>query len=120
MLCYQCEQTYQGTGCAKHGVCGKAPAVSDLQDLLVYISKGVSMYAHRARKLGVVNKEIDVFISEALFSTVTNVNFDEARLRNLILRAVQLRSTARQLYTDAARTQGVEVATLSGPAVWQP
>lgn len=64
MFCYQCEQTARGSGCDKYGVCGKDPVVADLQDLLVYISEGISMYAHRARKLGVVDKEIDTFVSE--------------------------------------------------------
>ncbi|MDN5368086.1 MAG: hydroxylamine reductase, partial [Thermovirga sp.] len=49
MFCYQCEQTAKGAGCTVAGVCGKSPAVSDMQDLLVHITKGISMYAHRAR-----------------------------------------------------------------------
>ena len=66
MFCYQCEQAAQGTGCSKIGVCGKEPDVAKLQDLLVYAAKGISMYANRARKLGAQDKEVDVFVVEAL------------------------------------------------------
>ena len=52
MFCYQCEQTYRGTGCTKLGVCGKDETTATLQDLLVYATKGISMFAHRAAQLG--------------------------------------------------------------------
>lgn len=61
MFCYQCEQTAKGSGCTVRGVCGKDPETAVLQDLLVYVAKGLSMYAHRARELGVRDREIDVF-----------------------------------------------------------
>ncbi|MCJ7822972.1 MAG: hypothetical protein MUQ26_07865, partial [Armatimonadetes bacterium] len=53
MFCYQCEQTAKGTGCTVRGVCGKDPQTAALQDLLVYALKGLAMYAHRGRELGV-------------------------------------------------------------------
>ena len=61
MFCYQCEQTAKGTGCTVRGVCGKDAETAVLQDLLVHATKGISMYAHRARELGVVDREIDIF-----------------------------------------------------------
>ena len=70
MFCYQCEQTSKGTGCTVAGVCGKDPATAVLQDLTVYAAKGLSMYAHRARRLGAKDPEIDRFVLEALFTTV--------------------------------------------------
>ena len=76
MFCYQCEQTSQGTGCNTMGVCGKGPECAALQDLMVHICKGISMYAHRARKLGAKDAYIDTKVMEALFMTLTNVNFD--------------------------------------------
>ena len=76
MYCYQCEQTAKGVACTKAGVCGKDPETAALQDILVHVAKGVSMYAHRARELGAADREADVFVIEALFTTVTNVNFD--------------------------------------------
>ena len=81
MFCYQCEQTAKGTGCAIFGVCGKDPNTATLQDLLVYALKDVSRYANRARQLGSTDKTVNVFTVKALFSTLTNVNFDPARFR---------------------------------------
>ena len=84
MFCYQCEQTAKGTGCNVMGVCGKSAEVSDLQDLLIHAAKGISMYAHRARLLGAADRGIDRFVVEALFTTVTNVNFDNIRMAEII------------------------------------
>ena len=120
MFCYQCEQTAKGTGCTTRGVCGKDPETAALQDLLLYATKGLSMYAHRARELGVRDREIDIFTIEALFSTVTNVNFDPERLRGLLVRAVELRDTAKRLYEDACKEAGRTPETLTGPAAWTP
>lgn len=92
MFCYQCEQTSQGTGCTKIGVCGKQPDVAGLQDLLVYALKGLSQYAVAARKKGIVDDEVNAFTVKALFSTLTNVDFDSDRFVELINKCVELRS----------------------------
>ena len=76
MFCYQCEQTMQSKGCTKGGVCGKQPEVAALQDLLVYALKGLSQYAVKARENGIVDNEVNSFTVKALFSTLTNVDFD--------------------------------------------
>ena len=81
MFCYQCEQASKGTGCITAGVCDKTPETAALQDLIIHAVKGISMYAHRAAVLGARSRDIDVFVTEALFATVTNVNFDPTRLR---------------------------------------
>lgn len=120
MFCYQCEQTAQGTGCTARGVCGKSPEVADLQDLLIHLTKGISMYAHRARELGKKDHDIDVFVIEALFTTITNVNFDEARMETWIRRAAQVRDRARELYAEACREAGKTPESLSGPAAFVP
>ena len=120
MFCYQCEQTMKGTGCTVRGVCGKDAETATLQDLLVYATKGISMYAHRARQLGVKDREVDVFAIEVLFSTVTNVNFDPERLRDLLNKAAELRDKAKSLYEDACRKTGGTLVTLTGPAAWMP
>ena len=107
MFCYQCEQTKDGTGCTTFGVCGKDPISAALQDLLVHATKGVSMYAHRARQSGARDAEVDRFVVEALFTTVTNVNFDPDRLEALVRRAATMRDRARDLAhqgCSAART----------------
>jgi hydroxylamine reductase len=91
MYCYQCEQTTKGTGCTVMGVCGKDPATAALQDLLVEAAKGISMYAFRAAQLGARDREVDVAVIEALFATVTNVDFDPKRLQQHLLQAAQVR-----------------------------
>ncbi|MCE5336189.1 MAG: hydroxylamine reductase [Desulfobacteraceae bacterium] len=91
MFCYQCEQTAKGEGCTKIGVCGKQPEVAALQDLLVHALQGLSLFAVEARKHGIVDREINVFTCESLFSTLTNVNFDQKYFMEVIPKAVQLR-----------------------------
>ncbi|MFA4948716.1 MAG: hydroxylamine reductase [Candidatus Krumholzibacteriia bacterium] len=120
MFCYQCEQTTKGTGCVTTGVCGKDPITAALQDLLLYQAKGISMYAHRAARLGGRDREIDVFTIEALFSTVTNVNFNPENLKTLIDRAAATRNRARKLYENACATSGKTPEALGGPAALQP
>ena len=120
MFCYQCEQTAGGTGCTAMGVCGKDPRTAALQDLLIHAAKGISMYAHRARDLGAGDREMDVFTVEALFSTVTNVNFDPRRLEELVRRAGRLRGKAERLYQEACRKKAQQPEPLAGPAAWQP
>ncbi|MGQ9732927.1 MAG: hydroxylamine reductase [Candidatus Zipacnadales bacterium] len=120
MFCYQCEQTAQGVGCTKSGVCGKDPQTAALQDLLVHALKGLGQYAHRARKYGVVDHEADVFTLKALFSTLTNVNFDPQRFEGYLARVVQLRNRVQDLYEQAATAAGATAETLTGPATWQP
>ena len=91
MFCFQCEQTARGEGCTKVGVCGKQPEVAALQDLLVYSIKGLSSAAAEGRKVGVVDPEINRFTCEALFSTLTNVDFDPDRFVALIRKSVSHR-----------------------------
>ena len=120
MYCYQCEQTKDGTGCTEFGVCGKDPVTAGLQDLLLYATKGIGMYGHRARQFDASDPRIDRFTIEALFTTITNVNFDPERLDALLARAIETRGKARALYERAVREAGREPETLGGPATWQP
>lgn len=75
MFCIQCEQT-PADGCTDRGVCGKEPEIHDLQELLVYGVKGVSAYASHARDMGYQDPKVDGIVHDALYSTLTNVNFD--------------------------------------------
>jgi len=120
MFCYQCEQTAKGTGCTVQGVCTKAPETAALQDLLVHAAKGLAMYAHRARKLGVRDHAADTILTEALFSTLTNVNFDDERLCELIQTTAALRDEVRGLYEQACQKAGRAPERLGGPAAWTP
>ena len=120
MFCYQCEQTAKGTGCDAFGVCGKDPKTAALQDLLVHLTKGVSMYARRAGALGAQDAAVDKFVIESLFTTITNVNFDPVRLEQILREGVAVRNTAKALYEAAALKAGTAPEKLTGPAVWQP
>jgi hydroxylamine reductase len=120
MFCYQCEQTWAGRGCDKLGVCGKDAATATLQDLLVHAAKGISQYAHRAARLGARDRNVDIFVIEALFTTGTNVNFDPARIQGMLQKAVTVREQARGLYEEVCRISGREPENISGPAQWIP
>lgn len=120
MFCYQCEQTAKGTGCTVQGVCGKDETTAALQDLLIHTAKGISMYAHRAGQLGARDREIDVFVIEALFVTVTNVDFDPQRLGRHLGQAAETLDKAKSIYEAACAKAGKTPETLPGPAAWQP
>lgn len=85
MFCNQCEQTQGGRGCTDVGVCGKDEDVQSLQELLLYGLKGMAAYANHARRLGKVDDNVSAFIEEALFATMTNVNFDLESLFEMVL-----------------------------------
>lgn len=120
MFCYQCEQTSKGTGCTEFGACGKDPETSALQDLLVYAAEGISQYAHRARQLGVSDRDADVFVVEALFTTVTNVNFDVKRLEAMIRKAYNVKDSLRKEYEAVCKGKGIPCEKVNGPAMWKP
>jgi hydroxylamine reductase len=117
MFCYQCEQTAKGIACTTAGVCGKTPEVAALQDLLVYALQGLSLYAVEGRKVGVTDPEVNHFTIEALFSTLTNVNFDPERFAEFIRRAVELREALEaKVRAAGGRTDFEEAATRFTPA----
>lgn len=101
MFCYQCEQTAKGTGCTIAGVCGKQPDVAVLQDLLVYTLKGIAYWADLARGLGARDEEIDRFMIDALFTTVTNVDFDPDAVAGFVAEGVRQRDRAKALFDRA-------------------
>jgi hydroxylamine reductase len=106
MFCFQCEQTAFGTGCTKQGVCGKDATTATLQDLLVATAKHLGRCAHSAGKLGVRDRELDHYLLEALFTTVTNVNFDPRRVEAVIRKAPPLRDRLAARYAEAAKKAG--------------
>jgi hydroxylamine reductase len=116
MFCFQCEQTAKGEGCTKIGVCGKKPEVAALQDLLIYVVKGLSLVAVAGRKAGIRDQEIDHFACEAIFSTLTNVDFDPGRFVELIRKTVNLRDELKAKVAAA----GGNVDFPEGPANFTP
>ncbi|MCX8150638.1 MAG: hydroxylamine reductase [Candidatus Bathyarchaeota archaeon] len=112
MFCWQCEQTAKGTGCTTFGICGKSPEVSNLQDLLIYLLRGISQLAVEGRKVGVKDEKTDVFITEATFATLTNVNFDsEDIVERYIRKAIELREILK------AKVEAAGGSVDFGPAV---
>ncbi|MHC1598398.1 MAG: hydroxylamine reductase [Candidatus Methanofastidiosia archaeon] len=96
MFCYQCEETAKGKGCTVSGVCGKKGDVADLQDKLIYMLKGISYYAAEARKENMEDEEVNKFIMDSIFATITNTNFDAKYFEAMIDKAFELRDNIRK------------------------
>ncbi len=115
MFCYQCQETAHGTGCTKIGVCGKKEDVANLQDLLVYISKGISLLAEEGKKLNIHDERNDKFVFEAMFVTITNANFDRQAIVRKIREGVELRDA----FAASLITKGVHLPdSLHDAATW--
>jgi len=112
MFCFQCQETAKNQGCTIRGVCGKSPEVANLQDLLIWLLKGISFYGVRGRKQGISDPEADLFVAQALFATITNVNFDPQRIAALVHRAIDLRERLK------AQVEAAE--PLPEMATWAP
>ncbi|MFW6020201.1 MAG: hydroxylamine reductase [Bacteroidales bacterium] len=95
MFCFQCQEAAKNEACTIKGVCGKEERTSDMQDLLVFALKGLSFYAHEARKNNIEKDEINNFIFRALFTTITNTNFDDDAIIDYIKDAVQHKLTLK-------------------------
>ena len=100
MFCYQCQETAKGTGCTVRGVCGKTSDVANLQDLLLFILKGIAHYRVQLRALDAVDHSADRFILDGLFMTITNANFDKQRFVEKIKEAIKLREQLKQTFLD--------------------
>jgi len=98
MFCYQCQEASKNTGCTISGVCGKTPDVANLQDLLLFLCKGISHYSVRLREMGEENAEVNKFVTDSLFMTITNANFDRDRFITRVNQAIDLRDSLRALY----------------------
>ena len=109
MFCYQCEQAAGGTGCTKTGVCGKTPEAAALQDLIIYGLKGMAFWANLARQEGQSDSTIDLHLLEALFTTVTNVNFDPDNLEKVVLKTVKMRDQARYFFEKTPGSLPVQI-----------
>lgn len=110
MFCYQCEQTANGKGCTKQGVCGKTPEVANLQDLLIFQLKGISCYGDILLKKGMrPEKRVVSFVENFLFTTLTNVNFDPEVHVKLLQEAQKIKDELRQ-QTGGTGTENIYMA----------
>jgi hydroxylamine reductase len=116
MFCFQCEQTAKGQVCDKVGVCGKQPDTAALQDLLMYALKGLSHVVLKGRAAGIRDTDLDHFTCEAIFSTLTNVNFDSDRFVSLVNETVSRRESLKKEIAAA----GGDAQFPEGPAAFTP
>lgn len=115
MFCYQCQEAAGGSGCTKVGVCGKTSNVANLQDLLLFVLKGVAYYNSIARKNGLNDPSTDKVIFDGLFSTITNANFDQEVFMDKIEAALELRNAIKNSLVE----KGIEISSnLHDSATW--
>ena len=100
MFCYQCEETMNGEGCTKNGVCGKKGKVADLQDDLIYVLKSIAFYNQKAREANISENSTDDFMLDALFSTITNTDFRESGIQERIDRGFSIQDEIKQKLLD--------------------
>ena len=110
MFCYQCQETAGNTGCKIRGVCGKQESTAKLQDLLIYNLKGIGIYGEELYKKGKLDNETGRFVMEALFATITNANFDDKRIKELVRKALAVK---KELSAKAELT-----GELHSSAIW--
>ena len=122
MFCYQCQETAKNEGCTVKGVCGKNEDVANLQDVLIYVLKGISVFAEKAKELDVEYQKARDFIVDGMFSTITNVNFDEKRFEEFITEGLELRDEYRDKFEKAYKDKHGQKfdGTLPEMATWNP
>jgi len=101
MFCFQCQETAKNTGCTVKGVCGKPEETANLQDLLIYVLRGVSVYGEKAKELGILDKKTGLFIAQGLFTTITNANWDNERFISLIKEGLKVREELKAKFLTA-------------------
>lgn len=116
MFCYQCQETAQGKGCTVIGVCGKTAKTAKLQDLLIYTTKGVALYSSILRKEGKVSQEINRYLINSLFITITNANFDDNAIIEEIKKGIKIR---KELELSLNEENKKEVEKFSHLVNWQ-
>jgi hydroxylamine reductase len=115
MFCFQCQETAKGTGCTISGVCGKTEKVANMQDLLVFVAKGISFYSTRLREHGIENDFANKFIVDSLFMTITNANFDHERFVVRVREGLKLRE---ELKASLIKAGGKIPAALHESVTW--
>ncbi len=112
MFCYQCQEAARNTGCTIAGVCGKKDDLANMMDLLMYVTKGVSVFAVKAREAGIETPKANKFVFEALFNTITNANFDKAAIIAKIKEGFDVREELKgKLDAAGVKTEGLHPST---------
>ncbi len=105
MFCFQCQETAKNSGCTVRGVCGKPDTTANLQDLLIYVLKGIAVWGKKADELGVLERSDGLFVAQGLFATITNANWDDDRFVKLIGEAIEIRDAVRERFITAYRAK---------------
>ncbi|GAB6113120.1 hydroxylamine reductase [Desulfomicrobium salsuginis] len=124
MFCFQCQETAKNTGCTIKGVCGKPEETANLQDLLIFVLRGIAVYGERLKELGQPDRSNDDFVLQGLFATITNANWDDARFTAMIQEGLARRDKLKSSFLAAYKAKNgkefseslPEVATWSAPA----
>jgi len=115
MFCFQCQEAAKNTGCTIKGVCGKTDEVARMQDLLIYVTKGISIYAQLAKEKGIKSEDVNHFVMDALFTTITNANFDYYAIVSKVKKGLILKEKIKNEYLAAG---GVLHENLHSSATW--
>ena len=120
MFCYQCQEAAKNEGCTVKGMCGKSEETANLQDLLIYALRGIAVYAEKAKELGISDRQDGLFVGQALFNTITNANFDDGRIIQLINEALSRREALKEKFLAAYREKNGQdfTETLHHSASW--
>ncbi|TYT74040.1 hydroxylamine reductase [Desulfobotulus mexicanus] len=124
MFCFQCQETMKNTGCTVKGFCGKPEETASLQDLLIFVMKGISVYGEKLKEMGAADRSHDNFIMKGLFATITNANWDNARFSSMIEEGLRRRESLAVKFRDLYREKNgkdcaeslPEAATWTAPA----
>lgn len=110
MFCFQCQETAGCKGCTRVGVCGKTSQTAGLQDLLIYVTKGLSEVTTKLRKAGIeVTADVNSLVTENLFITITNANFDDAKISQRIVETINCKEALRaKLPTDTTLSEAAQ------------
>jgi len=103
MYCFQCQETARNTGCTVRGVCGKQDDTANLQDLLIYVLKGIAVYAEKLGAMGVHDRNLGLFVAKSLFATITNANFDNEHITFYIREGLERKAALREQFMAAYR-----------------
>jgi len=123
MFCYQCQETAKNSGCTVKGMCGKPEETANLQDLLIFVLRGIAVYGEGLKDLGQPDRSNDDFVLQGLFATITNANWDDVRFEGMIEEALNRRDTLKTKFFEAYKSKHGEefssplpdAATWSGP-----
>ncbi len=101
MFCFQCQEAAKNEGCTVKGMCGKPEETANLQDILIYALRGLAVYGEKVKELGISDKKDGLFVAQALFATITNANFDNERIIELIQEALNRKETLKEKFLAA-------------------